>query len=150
MLANILHYKTMSNFTTVGPLKGSYHFYHKGVRSRPEWAYSEARRRVESNLGTFMAGLPNTAAVRCGDFVKGNLGGTIARQGEFTELPSVTGAGSDTKNRNGVRSWEAWFDLHYGVSFFFFDSAITPALPKGYSTDEVDAAIKAGTNGAIV
>ncbi|KAJ5972138.1 uncharacterized protein N7479_002056 [Penicillium vulpinum] len=140
----------MSNFTTVGPFKSSYKFYHKGVESRPAWAYTQARKNIEAQWGEFLKGFPDTASVGFGDYVQGNLGGTIGRMGSWVQLPIIKNPGSETKNVGGADSWKVWFDVEYEIVFYFIDSRVGADPPKGFSTAEVDAAIEKGTNGKVL
>ncbi|KAL7956200.1 hypothetical protein V8C34DRAFT_289502 [Trichoderma compactum] len=140
----------MSNFSVVGPIKNSYHFYHEGAESKPDWAFAQARKDVEAQWGTFLSGLPDTSTVRFGDFGQTNLGGKIGRSGAWVQLPSVTGAGSKTKKEMGVRSWKCWFDIHYEITFYFISGEVGTQVPGGFSSDEVNAAIRDGTKGSVV
>jgi hypothetical protein len=129
---------------TVIPIKDSYHYYHKGVKSRPSWAYDDARKQIASKWANFMKAMPDTANVIVQDVVYEGLGGSIARIGVFSGDLSVTGAGSKTKNPTfGARSWETWFDIQYELQLVFLPSKEAKGVGKGLSIEEVNRRIGA-------
>ncbi|PNP51192.1 hypothetical protein THARTR1_08096 [Trichoderma harzianum] len=127
------------------PIKETYHFYHKGVDSRPAWAYDEARKQIARKWAEFMKAMPDTANVKVQDVAFDNLGGTTSRLGVFTSI-GVTGAGSKTKGATPFRggSWETWFDVTYEMQLVFISQSKQKEVGEGLSIEEVNRRIAAG------
>ncbi len=127
------------------PIKDSYHYYHKGVSSRPSWAYNDARQQIARKWADFMKAMPDTSNVSVQDAKYENLGGSTARLGVFSTNITVTGAGSKTKGATPFRggSWETWFDVHYELQLVFVASNQQAKVDTGLSIEEVNKRIAA-------
>ncbi|KAG9503563.1 hypothetical protein J7337_003514 [Fusarium musae] len=137
--------------TQVIDFQDSHHFYHKGVESRPKWAFDEARKQIIAKYGRLMSAMPNTAHVVFQDFEGKGNGGSVARIGVFVGDLSVTGAGSKTKAPTVLspsRQWETWFDVHYQVKLIFVSSNDEGKVSTGKSIEEINNEIERGTQGA--
>ena len=98
----------------------TYHFYHKGHKSQPAWAFAQGPIAIAENWVTFMANMPDTASAGIGSVQRKIADKGWSRAGTIT-ITAVTGMGSKTKGASlgKGRQWEAWYDLKYDLIMTF-------------------------------
>lgn len=128
-------------------IKDSFHYYHRGVDSRPEWAVNDAQTRIATKWAEFMRAIPDTSNVKVQEVLFDNLGGKTARLGTFPGGLEITGAKSETKGANLLtgqqKSWTIRFDVHYEMQLTFFSLGSTEPVNTGLSTEEFNGKIAA-------